>query len=266
MLRVATANGASGRDSRGTWSVEGWESWCAAAAGLDVDVLAVQEVDHLLPRSGGVDQAAVLDRTLAGSGPRWEHRFAAAVHGTPGRAVDFRSAPATDPAEPSYGVALASRHPVREWRELRLAPSRIKLPLPLPPESGQRVLWVPDEQRVALAAVVEAPDGPVSVVTTHLSFAPTRAPAQLRELVAWAADLPRPLVLLGDLNLPPVLLRTVGPVRAWTTALAEATYPAPEPRVQLDHVLLDGLRATGAGTHRLADSDHLAVRAELERG
>lgn len=260
-LRVATANAASGRDRRGRTGAAQWTTWARAAAGLDVDVLAVQEVDHLLPRSGSVDQTAVLAGLLGGAGPEWEARFAAAVHGTPGTAAGFRPAARTDPLEPSYGVALASRHPVSRWAELRLGPSRARLPV----RAGSQLLWVPDEPRVALAAVVETPEGPVTVVTTHLSFSPVRASGQLREVVRWAGTLPGPRVLLGDLNLP---RRLAVPVSGWTPAAAVETFPAGRPRVQLDHVLVEDRTpetptSRHATAHRLADSDHLAVRVGL---
>ncbi|MFW6775883.1 endonuclease/exonuclease/phosphatase family protein [Nocardioides sp. CPCC 205120] len=267
LLAVATANAASGRDRRGVVDAASWGRWATAAAALGVDVLAVQEVDHLLPRSGAVDQTAALAETLRGDGPPWHARFAAAVHGTPGSASTFR--PAGDdahdrPGEPSYGVALLSRHPVTHWRELRLGPSRVRLPVPLPPGAGRRVLWVPDEPRVAVAAVVATPTREVSVVTTHLSFSPLRARDQLREVVRWCSDLPRPLLLLGDLNLPGRLV--VGPA-GMAPALREPTHPAPRPRVQLDHVLVDdpagAVAVTAAATRRVADSDHLAVRVVL---
>lgn len=259
VLRVATANAASGRDHTGGAGAVSWERWASAAAALDVDVLAVQEVDHLLPRSGRVDQTSVLAAHLAGAAPAWESRFAAAVHGTPGSRHTFRAAVATRTEEPSYGVALLSRHPVRRWAELRLGPSRARLPVVVP-AGGPRVVWVPDEPRVALAAVVAAPGGDVTVVTTHLSFSPWRARRQLREVVRWCGGLPGPRVLLGDLNLPS---RLVG-VPGWTPALRAPTFPSSGPRVQLDHVLLGpGLHVRGATTRVVAASDHLALRAEL---
>ncbi|MDT9591924.1 endonuclease/exonuclease/phosphatase family protein [Nocardioides zeae] len=270
LLGIATANAASGRDGRGGLGPAGWERWSRAAAGLDVDVLAVQEVDHLLPRSGEVDQTSVLAEHLRAGGPVWTSRFAAAVHGTPGSAATFRAAgPAAGerPGEPSYGVALLSRHPVREWRELRVPPSRLRLPVPLPRGAGARVVWVPDEPRVALAARVAAPGADVTIVTTHLSFSPLHARAQLRALARWCRDLPRPLVLLGDLNLPARWV--TGPTGA-APALLAPTHPARRPRTQLDHVLLDDpageLVVEAAGTRRLGESDHLAVRVLLGRG
>lgn len=274
LLRLGTGNAASGRRPGGVWDLG---PWAAAAATLAVDVLAVQELDRGLPRSGGADQAAQVAAALQAvdGGAPWSVRFAPAVLGTPGSHRTMRPAPgpaeggvadgaAADGAagdgeagsepEGAYGVALLSRHRVVSWHELRMAPSTARMP-------------VPDEQRVALAAVVDAPAGPVTVVTTHLSFVPRRAAAQLRELVAWTAALPRPLVLLGDLNLPAPL---PGRLSGWAAGPRGATFPAARPMLQLDHVLLDPGRLPGrlAGgrTQRLAGSDHLAVRADLLLG
>ncbi len=263
---MATANAASGRGAGGRQDLH---AWTADAARLGVDVLAVQEVDHLLPRSGGTDQTLAVAAACAGDGPPWTSRFAAAVLGTPGPAGTCRPATgATQEAgEPSYGVALLSRHPVTAWSELRMRPSRAALPLPDPAGGLQ---WSPDEQRVALAGVVATPGGDVSVVVTHLSFAPHRAAGQLRELRRWARGLPRPLVLLGDLNLPG---RAPAALTGWTPLVRAATFPGAAPRVQLDHVLLDpgGTRAsvdpTAPGaTRALGGSDHLALVATVRLG
>ncbi|GAB3994736.1 endonuclease/exonuclease/phosphatase family protein [Nocardioides marmoraquaticus] len=245
-LRVVTANAASGRLLDGTHD---HASWVSAAAAVDADVWAVQEVDRLLPRSGSADQAADLGAALG-----CEVRFAAAVHGSPGSPEGVVAATGGDPVQASYGVALATRRPVVAWHELHLEPSNAKLPVPTEPG---KVLWVPDEPRVALAAVLDD----VTVVSTHLSFAPTRAVKQLREVVRWAARLPGPTVLLGDLNLP----RPVAAVASGLTAAAAgATYPSPSPKVQLDHVLVGrGLTITEVATHRLGGSDHLAVAAHV---
>jgi endonuclease/exonuclease/phosphatase family metal-dependent hydrolase len=261
-LRVATANAAGGRDQR--TGLPDLASWTKAVSTLDVDVLAVQEVDHLQPRSGGVDQTAEIAAACAGEGPAWTARFAAAVHGTPGSRHTMTPAPSTVDAEPSAGIALLSRFPVREWQELRMRPSRAHLPVRLPPTAPRRFLWIPDEQRVALAAVVEAPGGDITVICTHLSFAPPRALGQLRQIVRWARPFPRPMVLLGDLNLPG---RVPALVTRWSPVARVPTYPAPGPRVQLDHVLVDTdggpLHVRAAGVRVVGNSDHQALRAEL---
>lgn len=251
-LRLASVNAASGRDLA-TGRVD-TDRLAAAVAGLGADVVAVQEIDHLLPRSAGLDQTAVLGRACGA-----EHRFVATVHGTPGAPDSFRPAEQTLPDEPSYGIALLSRLPVHRWAELRMAPGRARLPL-LVPGSGLR--WIPDEPRAVVAAVVQTPGGVVTVLGTHLSFSPTRSAAQLRTLREWAEQFPRPLVLLGDLNLPPGIVRRVVP---WRPLVAGPTFPSPAPRVQLDHALADGL---DGGVRRAAiavvgGSDHRGLVVDL---
>ena len=259
-LRLASVNTASGLD-RGTWSIA-VERLGDAVAGLDADVVALQEVDYLLERTGTVDQATVIANACSlRTGTSWEHRFAAAVHGAPGDPRTFRSAVATQPDEPSYGIALLSRWEVTAWHELRLPPGRARLPVPLPPGSARRLLWVPDEQRVGLAAVITTPVGPLTVVCTHLSFSPLQAVRQLRRLAAWCGELPRPVVLLGDLNLPGTLPARV---TGWPQLVRGATYPSSHPRVQLDHALaLGGVRVVAGRTVRVGGTDHRAPVVDL---
>ena len=255
-LRIASVNAASGRDLA-SGAVDTFVLTTAVAA-LDADVVAVQEVDHLLPRSARADQTALLAAATGSSG-----RFVATVHGTPGVVDGFTPAERTVPDEPSYGVALLSRLPVLEWREERMAPGRARLPLPVP---GQGLRWIPDEPRAVVAAVVATAAGPVSVLGTHLSFSPARSVAQLRAVRRFAAELPRPLVLLGDLNLPPGVVRRVLPWRALVTG---PTFPAPAPRVQLDHALADGLPAearVSARIERVGGSDHRGIVVDLTFG
>jgi len=258
-LRLATVNIASGRDDDGQVRLP---RLAEALAGLDADVIALQEVDHLLPRSGTTDQTALLGAACGVDGPPWDVRFAAALHGTPGPGGDARPAGTSPTDVPSYGVALLSRHPVAWTRELRLAPARGRRPIPLPPGTRPPIWFLADEQRVALAAVVHTPTGDVTVVTTHLSFAPGRAAIQLRRLRAWAADLPRPLVVMGDLNLPGTLPRRL---TGWTPLVQARTFPAGRPRVQLDHVLADGLghAVLAADAVSIGGSDHRGLVVDL---
>lgn len=253
VLRLASVNAASGRDLT-TGRVD-TDRLAAAVAALDADVVAVQEIDHLLPRSAGVDQTAVLAAACGA-----EHRFVATVHGTPGAPQAFRAAQSTVPDEPSYGIALLSRLPVLRWAELRTPAGRGRLPL-LVPGSGLR--WIPDEPRAVVAAVVQTPGGVVTVLGTHLSFSPARSAAQLREVRDWAAQFPRPLVLLGDLNLPPGIVKRILP---WRPLVAGPTFPSPAPKVQLDHALADGLPG---GVRRaeitvVGGSDHRGLVVDLD--
>lgn len=255
-VRLGTANLLHGFDVTDGTTRE--ETLRRGFRGLDVDVLGLQEVDRHQPRSDGLDQtAAVADEV----GATW-WRFAPALVGTPGGSW----VPATEQhldgfPGPSYGVGLLTRFPVRSWTSRTFRAARVGLPLAVP---GRGLVRVPDEPRVALAAVLDGPAGPVTVVTVHLSFVPGWNVAQLRALVRWLAPLPRPRLLLGDLNLPG---RLPARVTGWTPLARVATYPAWRPRVQWDHVLADGLApgaAHSATAHRLPVSDHRALLVDVE--
>ncbi|KQX69842.1 endonuclease/exonuclease/phosphatase family protein [Angustibacter sp. Root456] len=240
---------------------------------LGVDVLAVQEVDHGQERSGGIDQLAAVAEAFGAT----HHRFTPTLTGVPGPASGWQGlerghpdAHTTPAGRPAYGIGLVSRLPVLAWRVRALAGSRAVLPMVLPqvPDDGSvtkapRVMFVPDEPRAALAAVVQGPRGPVTVISTHLSFSPLAARRQLRAVTRWARSLPGPRVLAGDLNLP-------GPVpgwlTGWTSLARAATYPAPAPRLQLDHLLTDAATATAGFTQALSleVSDHLALLADVD--
>jgi endonuclease/exonuclease/phosphatase family metal-dependent hydrolase len=230
-------------------------------AGLDVDVLGMQEVDSTQPRSGMVDQTALAATALAAE--HW--RFVPTVVGTPGPEASFRPSTAADIEaaaqgdfrQPLYGVGLVSRVPVRHWRQTVMPPARVTMPLLVPGNPRPRLLRVPDEPRAAIAAVLDLPT-PVTVATVHLSFVPVFNMRQLRHVKQWLADLPRPLILLGDFNLPG---RLPGRVTGWQEAELGATYPVFKPRVQFDHILSDGIRSHAGRAHALPVSDHCAVTA-----
>lgn len=203
----------------------------AAVSALDADVLALQEVDRDQSRSGHLDQTAVVARALGAPA----HRFAAAVVGTPGEGFRRLTDDDDGHGEPCYGVGLVSRYPVRSWLVRRLSPAPTRSPVWVPGPGGGLML-LRDEPRVVLAAVVETPVGAVTVAATHLSFVPGWNLRQLRLVVRALRALPAPRVLLGDLNIPAGL---AGLVSRWRPLGRRATYPAVQPRVQLDHVLVD---------------------------
>lgn len=244
-----------------------------------IDVMALQEVDRHQPRSGGVDQVAVIAEAI---GARvW--RFAAALHGTPGVASEGASwVPASaeddlaenqpDPVNapdvgPRYGVALLSRWPVRQWKVTRFPPAPVSLPLLAPNAGKPRAVVVPDEPRVALLAVLELPRVDVTVVAAHLSFVPGYNTKQLQSLKAFAAGLPRPLVLMGDFNLPGTL---PGLLTGWRQIARISSYPVNRPRVQFDHIIGDGWLEVSAARAQesvravpLPVSDHCALIADF---
>jgi endonuclease/exonuclease/phosphatase family metal-dependent hydrolase len=266
-----------------TWNIYGGRTWDGARVDLDLtlatlrrldaDLVALQEVDRDLPRSGGVDQARVLAKAL---GMRF--RFAPALLGTPGRAGgrggpgDPEGVPrwdgawpvgpgVDDPGGPAYGIALLSRLPLGRVEVVRL-----------PRRGGE-------EPRVAQVAEVDVGGVPVTVTGTHLSFVPRSGIAQLRALLRRLDGRGGRRLLLGDLNLVWPLVRVVA-LPGWRPLVRGGTFRnrppgGRSPRVQLDHVLAAG---RGGLTRRDPEppaahrarvvsgpaSDHLAVRVELE--
>jgi endonuclease/exonuclease/phosphatase family metal-dependent hydrolase len=227
-------------------------------AAIDADVLGLQEVDCGQPRSNGHDLTAEAAAAMGGEG-----RFAATIIGTPGErwrpAGDGAAAPS---GEPAYGIALISRLPVRRWAVARLPCVPVRAPI-LVAGPTRRVVWLRDEPRVLLAAVLETPGGLVTVATTHLSFVPGWNATQLRRAVRALRSLPAPHILLGDLNLPGPLPRTL---TGWRRLGALPTYPANRPRLQLDHVLAHSRRpphVAAAHTPAVPISDHRPLVADL---
>lgn len=228
-----------------------------AVRALRADVVGLQEVDRYQPRSHSADHVQQVAEAMGAE--HW--RFAPALVGTPGG----RWRPATDDddavVEPAYGVGLVSRWPVLSWHVVRLAAAAVRSPVVLP--GTRQLIWLEDEPRVGLAAVVQTPAGPMTLATTHLSFVPVWNGVQLRRLTAALEALPGPRVLLGDLNMPGPLPRLLS---RWRSLARTPTYPAWEPRIQLDHVLGSGslppVRSVEAP--RLAVSDHRALLVELE--
>ena len=239
-MRVATFNLLHGR-SLGHGGVD-VADLRATARQLDADVVALQEVDRGNERSGAVDQTAEVAAALGA-----EHfRFESTVGET-------------------YGVGLVSRWPVTSWSVRRFARAPVQLPLLVP---GNGLTRIPDEPRAGIAAVLDTPTGPLTVVATHLSFAPGWNVAQLRALATWAITFPGPRLLLGDFNLPGPVVRAATRRARWAQLARVPTYPSWRPRVQLDHVLAHGIDESAVHdvqALRLPVSDHCALVVDLVR-
>lgn len=259
-LRIATVNCLHGLDVRtgapGPVDPE-LTALAEAIASLDADVVALQEVDRGLERSGRVDQVAVLADALGCVGV-----FAPALHGDPDRR--WTTVEEDDPSAPGYGVGLLSRLPV-------VATTRLPLPgggsgerpqSAEPPKAG----W-DREPRVALRADLRVDSTTLAVTSTHLSYTPWRGVAQLRAVTAAAARGAPAAVLAGDLNLPARVVRGLiaAPLGArWRSAGGRPTYPLERPRAQLDQVLVCGaVEVDRADVHPPTTSDHLPLVADV---
>jgi endonuclease/exonuclease/phosphatase family metal-dependent hydrolase len=246
---------------------------------LHSDIYGFQEVDHFLPRSHSRPQMRDIAETL---GAR-DWAMAPSVIGTPGE--KWRPLRKDEPEiitnksshlelmHESYGIGIVSKVPVISWHRLNLGNSPIGMPLVVPgDETGKgrpRFIYVRDEPRVAIAAVLE--NGWV-IINTHLSFVPGFNLAQLRKIKRWARKLGEEnkcrVVIMGDLNLPKNL-----PVIAsdWISLVQQNTYPSWGAKIQFDYILAQGLRegkyhpidtSTLAISH-LGISDHLPLAVEI---
>jgi endonuclease/exonuclease/phosphatase family metal-dependent hydrolase len=251
-MRVATFNILHGRspvDDR-----VDLDRFVDAVKALDADVLALQEVDRNQARSANADLTAVAAEAMGAS----EHRFVAALAGTPG-ATWMAATGEEQPDAAAYGIALLSRLPVLSWQVVRLAGPPTRVPMWF---RGSRLPeLVRDEPRVAVAARVETGHGELTVANAHLSFVGWWGRQQLRRTVQGlaAAD---PLLLVGDLNMP---LDRATAVSGMRSLVAQPTFPVEAPREQLDHVLARGDvgHLTDVSVQRLPLSDHCAVAVDL---
>lgn len=222
-----------------------------AVGGLDVDVVALQEVDLGQPRSGGIDQASVVAEALG-----LPHvRFAATLGG------DVRRAAVSPPrwgapGGAGYGLAIASRWPVLAWFVKPLP----RLPTRYPVVKDRRPRLRADEQRGALAAVLQTPTGQLSVASAHLSLLAPVAVVQSRALLRAMATMPTPAIVCGDLDLDPWLLDPLSP--GWRLPRAR-TFPAAQPRRQIDHVLVRGAEVATVESVELPISDHRGLLVRL---
>lgn len=240
---------------------------------LNADIIGLQEVDKFQPRSRTLDQTRLIAESLAAA----DWRFVPTVIGTPGGRLGFRSATHTEilesatttatPPEPEYGISLISRYPVSSWRVKVFPPAPFSLPLMVQSDRKPQMVRVRDEQRAAIAAQIDSPRGRLTVVTAHLSFVPGFNVRQLRRLRAWIADMPRPLILMGDFNLPGSVPRTTSRL---TELVTQPTFPSYRPRIQFDHIMADGfedlavehMRAS-VRTWATGVSDHCAVTVDV---
>ena len=223
-----------------------------AARALDVDVLALQEVDFFQERSQFADQCALIAAGLAA--PHISRGIA--LRGTPGEKwekVDGHSSVAEHLTQASgsyYGNGIVSRIPIVTEFRLELGRSKVGAPLAIPqtpPGSSKakiKLIYIHDEPRVAHA--VHLANG-ITIINTHLSFVPGMNIVQLRKIHHWAKDLPGKKILVGDFNLPGKL---PAKIMKWRGAAEQFTYPSWGAKVQFDHILL-------------GDSE-IAVKRELE--
>lgn len=251
-MRVATFNILHGRSPAD--DLVDVDRFADAVRLLDADVLALQEVDRNQPRSANADLTAVAARAMGAV----EHQFVAALSGTPG-STWMAATGEEQPDAAAYGVALLSRLTVQSWEVVRLPGPPTRVPMRF--SGRRRPELVRDEPRVAVAARLLTGSGGLTVCNTHLSFVRWWGRRQLSSVMRGLEGADR-LLLVGDLNMPSAAAEAFTGLRGLVT---HPTFPAHEPREQLDHILARGEvgQVVASGAERLPLSDHVALTVDL---
>lgn len=231
---------------RGTDGRVSPERIAAVIAEAGPDIVALQELDVGRARTGGLDQAHTIARSLG---------------------MDFHFHPALRVEEEHYGDAILSALPLRLVKAGPL-PGLPHRPLREP----RSALWV----SVTLGGGVE-----LQVINTHLGLLAREREMQVETLLGegWLGHPScrgQPVVLIGDFNVVPrsrVYGRLVGRLRDAQSELPgyrpRPTFPARWPLLRIDHVLLgEGVEARKVevrrGPRERVASDHLPLVVDLD--
>ncbi|MEJ2255270.1 MAG: endonuclease/exonuclease/phosphatase family protein [Nitrospirota bacterium] len=202
------------------------------------DIVALQELDNGLVRTGGVDQTSIIAGALE---------------------MDYHFHPSLRIEKGLYGNAVLSALPARLVKAGRL-----------PTHPGRQFL----EQRGALWVEVDAGGVKVQVVNTHMGLDRHERKAQARHLAGpeWlgAPGCRPPVIFLGDLNTWSVssvyrtFRRILRDAQNVTDAKPKRTYPSRLPLFRLDYIFVsDDIRVERTEVPRDgpagAASDHLPV-------
>lgn len=203
---------------------------------VEPDIVALQEVDRGVERSGKIDEPAELAEL---TGTAWVFE----------RNIPYQGG--------DYGNALLTKLPIVARKNVHL-PSHYE-----------------GEQRGCLVVDLTLPggSGTIRVLATHLDYRPDdgerlASAALIDEVVAEHPD--RPTILMGDLNARPDSTTLERLDQTWTRINAEPlpTYPSGEPNRQIDYILV-----RPEGTWRVVEvrvidepvaSDHRPIFAVLE--
>jgi len=244
------------------------QALAAAIVATGADLVGLQELGRRWVMGPPGDQLATLARLTGLPHTAWGEALrllpppalaTPEATGLPAASLGFltREGPRVRAASPEgsgFGVGLLSRWPL-------VGAPRIT-----------RLRREDDEQRVLLAADVEAPGGVLAVAVTHLSVCSRDRALQARQLAAQVAHGTAPFALLGDLNDKPdseVLgtLKGAGLIDGAASCpepVVAATFPARAPRHRLDYVLVsEHLTPLRACVPASVASDHRPLWVEL---
>lgn len=211
-----------------------------ACAELDADILALQEVDSRVPRSKFANLARLAARASGVDKPIFY------------KTMNFNIG--------SYGNALIIRGKVDIERHLPLkGDSRFHLSV-----GGLAIPPFGYEPRNAILAKTHIGERQISIAATHLSTDLALGEQQLADIMAQFDGTENPQILLGDLNRTRVELLATHLLDTFEIAKSSATFPAYNPKRQIDHIAVKGLEICTVESRQMPISDHLALVVDVE--
>ncbi|MDP3453295.1 MAG: endonuclease/exonuclease/phosphatase family protein [Bacteroidales bacterium] len=201
------------------------------------DIAFLQEVDHNVSRSGGIDQTSLLAQK---SGLKYHYFY---------KAIDFMGG--------DYGVAILSRFPLSDF-------NTIKLDSP-----------VKSEDRVLGTAIVHIGDGKrLLIASTHLDLNKINRERQIAQIDSVMKLSPYPLILAGDFNATPESDEIKYMVDNYISSTTDfkPTFPNISPNRTIDYIFIRNhpvkslyLEFTSHKVLQNIDaSDHLPVVASIK--
>lgn len=195
------------------------------------DIVALQEVDSVCRRSGGVDQAKFLGEETG--------MYAVFL-----RHFSFEGG--------AYGQALLSRYPIGKVRNIRL-----------PTSAGTST--------ALLAAEVEAPSrGRVLMLVAHLDYrSASSRQVQAKQIVDVIKSSALPVVLAGDMNAEPgseEVKRLMDGLHFHDMG-SQPTFPASLPEKKIDYIMFDkklNAKRWKTDVFPVLFSDHLPIMCTLD--
>lgn len=192
-------------------------------AGFDADVLALQEIERGVARSGGVDLPATVAEATG---------------------MELVFDPVARVGGGQYGNAVLVRGSVTEVSARRLYRPALRF-------GGER------RGSIEVFAHLDRPDFDLWVTATHLSVKKDEVDRQLAAVVTRVAKGVGPRVLLGDFNRRPHQVEAAAQGTGLTVAdPTPPTFPSDRPRIRIDHLLVSGLRIVDVFVPEVPMSDH----------
>lgn len=208
-----------------------------ACASLEVDILALQEVDKGVVRSGFYDMARLAARA-AGMVPYFAPTLKYKI-GEYGNALLVK------------GDLLLKDHKTYEGG------TRFNLGI------GSHAVRLGREPRNAIFARARVKNKEITIVATHLSTQKDYRTEQLGRLLWGIPSDESPLIVAGDFNMNRKDALPYFTKAGMELIESEPTFPADSPRRSIDHIAIRGLSVQSVRTVEMPISDHRAVIADV---